>query len=183
MARYYRLFAALTMMMVGFSGMAQAQVKIGYIDSQKILDNYRPYQEALREFNRFEEELGREVNKRQNELAQMQETYERQALLLSERRKQEEQQNIMKKQQELQRFVQEATDPERGRLAQKTAELSEPIVLKVNEIIKVVAEDSGFDFVLNTAALAYAKDAHDLTEKVMEALNKDLETAQKTPGR
>jgi len=183
MTRYYRLVGALALIWVGFSGMAQAQIKMGYIDSQKILDQYKPYQEALREFNRFEEELGREVSKRQNELVQMQETYERQALLLSDRRKQEEQQNIVKKQQELQRFVQEATDPERGRLAQKTAELSEPIVMKVNEVIKVVAEGSGYDFVLNTAALAYAKEAHDLTEKVLEALNKDLETAQKTPGR
>ena len=160
-----------------------AEIKIGYIDSQKILEQYKPYQEALKEFSRYEEELGREINTMQNELVKMQETYERQSLLLSEKRKQEEQQAIMKKNQELQRFVQEASDPQRGRLARKTAELSEPIIQNVNEIIKQVAEGEGFDFVLNSAALAYAKEAHDLTEKVLESLAKDLEAEIKTGGQ
>ena len=182
MRRSHWLILALTAVF-GLTGAAQAQVKIGYIDSQKILDQYKPYQDALKEFNRYEEELSREVNMRQNELVKMRETYERQSLLLSEKRKQEEQQAIIKKQQELERFVQEATDPQRGRMAKKTAELSEPIIRKVNEIIKQVAEDNGYDFVLNTAALAYAKETHDLTDKVLEALAKDLEAAQKTLGQ
>ena len=48
----------------------------------------------------------------------------------------------------------------------------------MNEIIKQVAEDEGFDFVLNTTALAYAKEAHDLTDRVIEALTKDLEATK-----
>jgi outer membrane protein len=159
---------------------AGAEVKMGYIDSQKILEQYKPYQDALKEFSRYEEELGREINTMQNDLQKMQETYERQSLLLSEKRKQEEQKAILKKRDDLQRFVQEATDPQRGRLARKTAELSEPIIQKVNEVIKQVAEGDGFDFVLNSAALAYAKEDHDLTEKVLESLAKDLEAQTKT---
>ncbi len=178
MIRYRMWFLALALM--GFAGTTQAQMKLGYVDSQKILEQYKPYQDAQKEYDRFQEELGREVNMRQNELAKMQENYERQSLLLSEKRKQEEQQAIVKKQQDLQRFVQEASDPERGRLAQKTSELLQPIVQKVNEVIKTVAENNSYDFVLNTAALAYAKDAHDLTDKVLEALAKDLEASQKT---
>ena len=76
--------------------------------------------------------------------------------------------------------MQEAADPQRGRLAQKTQELSEPIIRKVNEVITQVAEDEGFDFVLNSAALAYAKEIHDLTDKVLGNLAKDLEAATKT---
>jgi len=173
---FVALTIALTVSSVG------AEMKLGYIDSQKILEQYKPYQDALKEFSRYEEELGREINTMQNDLAKIQETYERQSLLLSEKRKQEEQQSIVKKQRDLQRFVQEATDPQRGRLARKTAELSEPIIQKVNEVIKRVAEDDGFDFVLNSAALAYAKEDHDLTEKVLEALAKDLEAQIKTGG-
>ena len=174
------IFVALTMALTVSS--VGAEMKLGYIDSQKILEQYKPYLDALKEFSRYEEELGREINTMQNDLAKIQETYERQSLLLSEKRKQEEQQSIVKKQRDLQRFVQEATDPQRGRLARKTAELSEPIIQKVNEVIKRVAEDDGFDFVLNSAALAYAKEDHDLTEKVLEALAKDLEAQIKTGG-
>ena len=160
-----------------------AQLKIGYIDPQKILESYKPYLDADKEFKRYEEELSREISKQQNELAKMQETYERQALLLSDKRKQEEQQAILKKRQDLERFVAEATDPQRGRLAQKNVALSEPIFKKVNEMVKRVAEDSGYDFVLNTAALAYANEAHNLTEKVLEALNKDLEASEAESGQ
>jgi outer membrane protein len=174
------IFVALTMALTVSS--VGAEMKLGYIDSQKILEQYKPYQDALKEFSRYEEELGREINTMQNDLAKIQETYERQSLLLSEKRKQEEQQSIVKKQRDLQRFVQEATDPQRGRLARKTAELSEPIIQKVNEVIKRVADGDGFDFVLNSAALAYAKEDHDLTEKVLEALAKDLEAQIKTGG-
>ena len=182
MTRFRTIFMAVVFAFSALASTASAEIKMGYIDSQKILEQYKPYQDALKEFGRYEEELGREINTMQNDLVKMQETYERQALLLSEKRKQEEQQAIMKKQQELQRFVQEASDPQRGRLARKTAELSEPIIQKVNAIIKQVAEDEGFDFVLNSAALAYAKEAHDLTEKVLESLAKDLEAQTKAGG-
>lgn len=173
----------IALILCGFVGTSQAQMKIGYIDSEQILNQYRPYLDAQKEFQRYEEELGREITKRSNELNQMKETFERQALLLSEKRKQEEQQAIIQKQQDLQRFVQEASDPQRGRLAQKTAELSEPIIRKVNEVISKVAEDEGFDFVLNSAALAYAKDTHDLTSQILEALEKDLEATAKAGGQ
>jgi Skp family chaperone for outer membrane proteins len=37
--------------------------------------------------------------------------------------------------------------------------------------------------VLNSAALAYAKEVHDLTDKVLEALAKDLEATTKAGGQ
>ncbi|MYF17094.1 MAG: OmpH family outer membrane protein, partial [Gemmatimonadetes bacterium] len=153
MTRCRLLYVALSLALTGIASTAGAELKLGYIDSQKILDQYKPYQDALREFNRYEEELQREISTMQNDLAKMQDTYERQSLLLSDKRKQEEQQAILKKQQELQRFVQDATSPQ-GRLARKTAELSEPIIQTVNAVIKQVAEDEDFDFVLNSTALA-----------------------------
>jgi outer membrane protein len=175
--------AVVAVILSGFVTAAQAQTKIGYIDSEKILNEYKPYLDAQKEFQRFEDELEREVSKRQNDLVKIQETFERQALLLSEKRKQEEQQSIIQKQQDLQRFVQEAADPQRGRLAQKTAELSEPIIRKVNEVITQVAQDESYDFVLNSAALAFAKEEHNLTVKVLAALAKDLEATTKTGGQ
>ena len=181
MTRFRLLFVALSLALTGIANPAGAELKMGYIDSQKILEQYKPYQDALREYSRYEDELQREMSTKQNDLAKMIDTFERQSLLLSDKRKQEEQQAIEKKQQELQRFVQDATSPQ-GSLARKTAELSEPIIQTVNAIVKQVAEDEGFDFVLNSTALAYAKEAHDLTDKVLEALAKDLEAKAKTEG-
>ena len=86
MTRCRMFLVALSLALVGMGSSAGAEIKLGYIDSQKILDQYKPYQDALREFSRYEDELGREINTMRNELAKMQETYERQSLLLSDKR-------------------------------------------------------------------------------------------------
>ena len=130
------------------------------------------------------EELNREFSKLQNEFEKMKETYERQQLLFTEKRKQEEQRSLGRKQEELQRFMKEVTDPERGKLALKQQELSAPIHAHVNEVVQKVAKEKGYDFVLNTIALVYANEEHDLTEAVLEELQKGSEEqAQKTGPR
>ena len=42
-------------------------------------------------------------------------------------------------------------------------------------MVAKVAQANGYDYVLNTAALVYANEDHDLTEKVLEELDKSLE--------
>ena len=165
-------------LLLGAGGAAQAEMKLGFIDPEVILSNYREFQEADRKYREFEREMEREVTKMRNELQTLQQNYERQSLLLSEKRKQEEQQVIMKKQEELQRYVSEAADPQSGRLIQKNQELSAPVYRKVNMVIQRLAKDEGYDFVLNSPALAFAKEEHDLTERVMEELEKELQAEE-----
>ena len=159
------------------SAAAQAEVKVGYIDPDRILTSYKPYQDAQKEYMSYESELERDYRKQENELKKMQEDYERKALLMSEQRKQEEQRAILKKQEELQRFLSEIGS-QQGKLARKNQELSAPILAKVNEVVQRVAKENGYDFVLNTTALAYANEAHDLTEEVTKVLEKELEAEQ-----
>ena len=76
-------------------GGASAQ-KIAYIDADAITTNFRKFQEAQKEAQRFEEELTREFRKAQNELERMKDSYEAQVLLMSERKKKEKQQRERK---------------------------------------------------------------------------------------
>ena len=152
-----------------------AQSKVAFFDPQQILGQFKPFQEAQREYGRYEEELNREFTKMQNELQEMKDEYERQKLMLYGAKKQEREKALMRKEEELQRLVSEVTDPERGKLAKKQQELTQPILAQVNEVVAKVAKDNGYDYVLNTAALVYANEDHDLTEKVLEELDKSLE--------
>ena len=77
MTRCRLLYVALSLALTGIASTAGAELKLGYIDSQKILDQYKPYQDALREYSRYEDELQREISTMQNDLAKMQDTYER----------------------------------------------------------------------------------------------------------
>ena len=152
-----------------------AQSKVAFFDPQQILGQFKPFQEAQREYGRYEEELNREFTKMQNELQEMKDEYERQKLMLYGAKKQEREKALMRKEEELQRLVSEVTDPERGKLTKKQQELTQPILAQVNEVVAKVAKDNGYDYVLNTAALVYANEDHDLTEKVLEELDKSLE--------
>ena len=160
----------------------EAQSKIGYIDADAITTSYKRFQDAQKEAQRYEEELTKEFNKSQNELARLKETFDRQSLLMSEQRKKEEQQNIERKQQELQKFLEDVSG-QGGKLQRKTQELLQPIILRVNEAIAFVAKDKGLDFVLNTAAIAYANEDFDLTQAVLDQLEKEDQEAVKSSGR
>ncbi len=156
-------------------GGADAQSKIGYIDADAITTNFQKFLDAQKEAQRFEEELTREFSKAQNELARLKDSFERQSLLMSEQRKKEEQQSIQKKEVELRQFLEEVSG-QGGKLQRKTQELLQPIIGQVNEVIAEVAKDKGYDFVLNTAALAFADESHDLTRLVLEALEEATKT-------
>ena len=54
---------------------AWAQVKIGYVDPQKFLASFKPFQEAQSEYTRYEEELNREFSKLQNEFEKMKDEF------------------------------------------------------------------------------------------------------------
>ena len=96
-----------------------AQSKVAFFDPQQILGQFKPFQEAQREYGRYEEELNREFTKMQNELQEMKDEYERQKLMLYGAKKQEREKALMRKEEELQRLVSEVTDPERGKLTKK----------------------------------------------------------------
>ena len=61
----------------------------------------------------------------------------------------------------------------------KNIELSEPIFKKINDALKVLAEEDSYDFVFDASApssgLVFADDNFDLTEKLLESLEKARE--------
>lgn len=158
-----------------FPSLAGAELKIGYIDSDEILANHKPFLDGEKEVQRYRMELEKEFTKRQNELEKMTETYERQSLLLSDKRKQEEQRAILQKQEELRRYLSEISAPQDGKLARKSQEVLAPIINRVNIVVQRVAKESGYDFVFNASTLAFASESFDLTQKVLDALQKELE--------
>lgn len=181
--RFKRVIPVLAVCLIVLPSVAGAELKIGYIDSDEILAKHKPFQEGEKEVQRYRMELEKEFKKRQNELEKMTETYERQALLLSEKRKQEEQRAILQKQEDLQRYLSEISAPQDGKLAKKSQEVLAPIIRGVNTVVQRVAKESGFDFVFNSSTLAYANETHNLTVKVLEELQKEIEAEIKQSDR
>jgi outer membrane protein len=162
---------------------ARAQAKIAFFDPNEIRTKYKPFQEAEREYNQYEGELQKELKKLESALRKKQTTFERQKVMYMENRRREEEQALKRQEEDLQRFLAQITDPERGKLALKQQELLTPLLKRVNEVISQVAKEDGYDFVLNATSVVYFNDEYNLTQKVLDELNKDLEAGDKQKAR
>ena len=170
------LFLALACLLLPAA--ARADVKIGYIDSEVLKERLPEFREAQRKLDQLRQDYENQAKDREAKLVKLQEDFRKQELLMSEARKAELQADFEEKVRQLQAFTQEKFGPE-GELMRKNIELSEPIFKKINDAIKVLAEEDSYDFVFDAAApssgLVFADDNFDLTEKLLESLEKARE--------
>ena len=160
---------------------ASAQLKIGYIDSEVLKERLPEILAVQRTLEQLQQDYSREIMDRETKLKKIEDDFQRQELLMSEARKAEMRAEFETKVQQLQQFTQEKFGPE-GELMRKNIELSEPIFKKINDAIQSMAEEKGYDFIFDAAApssgLVFAKEEYDLTESLLEFLEKEKEEAQ-----
>ena len=157
----------------GITAHAQEK-KIGFVDSGKIRDAYKEFQKAQNEldsviagYQKKEEELRKEIEDLQDEL-------ERQRLVLSETKRKEKEQELTQKQKVYQDWYTSTFVGPQSLLEQERQKRSRPILDKILTTCKKVGQANGYTFVFDSAAgsLLYGDAAFDLTDKVLEDLNK-----------
>lgn len=166
---------------------ASAQLKLGYIDSQKILEKYKEAQDAQKQLQDLNKRWEDEAKGMQQELQTKLEELESQALLLSDERKKEKETELQNLNIRLQQFQQEKWGNQ-GDVFTKRAELMQPVIDKINTTIKKIGTDEKFDYifdVVNGNILHVSTSQPDLTEKVLEELNKTVaaKPASTTPAK
>lgn len=168
-----------TMILIGLifgflvsSSFAQ-QLKVAYVDVQRLKAEYKEYVKALDEFNKLMAVWQAKADSMQVEMQEMTDRLEKQNLLLSEQAKNEIREQLLVKQNEYQLFVNQVMGPE-GEAAQREYELSKPLIDKINTAIRLIALRENYAYVLDSTAgsVLYAKDELDITNKVLAELNK-----------
>ncbi len=150
-----------------------AELKIGYINSDRIINEYQGTKEAQEKFNKEVAKWEQEASERQKEIKTKKEQLDKQSLLLSSERKKELESQLEQELIEYNKFLQEKFG-QQGDAVKKNEELLKPIMEKVNKILEKIAKDENYDFIFDGRySLAYAKKAYDITEKVILILNKE----------
>lgn len=159
---------------------AKAELKVGYIDSGKILSEYKGYAEAQQKLMKAKEDMEKEAAQMESEIKGLQSTLDTQKLLLSEEKRKEMEKQIEDKYETYQKFVNDWAGPQ-GKLDQKRAELSKPIFDKINALIDKIGKEGNYDFIFDAlqGGLVYAKPQYDLTKMVLEEINKEEEIKSK----
>ncbi|HHS50327.1 MAG TPA: OmpH family outer membrane protein [candidate division Zixibacteria bacterium] len=147
--------------------------KLGYINSERLRSEYPAFLDAQAQFDRDVTVWEEEAVKLEEELIEMQTELEQQALLLSEEKKRERQMLIQQKQREYQRFLSEIFGSG-GKAERRNAELTSPLLERINKAIIDIAESQGYDLILDVAGgnVAYIDENLDITERLLEELGK-----------
>jgi len=154
--------------------------KIGWVDLDKILNEYKEFKDAENLFQKDAQVWEANFDSLQSEYLNKLEDYKRQRLLLSDATKKTREDELAAMEQNL---MQTKAKYE-SQAEQRRAELTAPILKKIQDVVQKVAVGEDFDYVLNgsqnylTSAgiqfspIMYAKDKLDLTDRVFEELSK-----------
>jgi len=166
------IFISLFFYLPLLSFVSSAQLKIGYVDSDTIMDNYPDVQDARQRLDALIQEWQNEVRQMESELKAKQDDYEKRKLIMTEQTSTEAMAEITK----LQKDIIDYRDKKfgaNGELFQKQNELMKPIQNKIFTVIQEIANEEDLDFVFDRSGdilFLYAKPQHDLTAKVIERL-------------
>ncbi|MCS7052973.1 MAG: OmpH family outer membrane protein [Ignavibacterium sp.] len=149
-----------------------AQLKIGYIDSDAIMDQLPDVQDIRQRLDALILEWQSELNKLEREWKTKYDDYEKRKLIMSDQTRLETEQQLV----QLENKIAEFRDKKfgaNGELFQKQDELMKPVQNKIFNAIKEVAQEEDLDFVFDRSGdimILYAKDKYDISAKVLNKL-------------
>jgi len=150
-----------------------AELKIGFINSEKILMEYEGTKSAEDKLKKEYAKWEQEATEKQKKMKEMKEQLDKQSLLLSAERKKEIESELEREYIEYNKFLQEKFG-QQGDAAKRNDELLRPIIEKINKILDKIAKNENYDFIFDSrGGVVYAKKAYDLTEKVVQVLNSE----------
>ncbi len=154
-------------------GSASAQsFKIGFVKDDVIKQNYKAWQRAQQQWDTEKKAWDTEASTKQQELQDLMAEYDKQRLILSDEKKKEREAAIRAKQEALDAYTRQVYGPD-GTAEKKQQELLGPLLENVSKAIEAVATDGGFDVIFtDQSALGYIKPTYDVTQKVLEYLEK-----------
>ena len=150
---------------VGAAAPAYADFKAGFIHTDRV---FREASSAKAAQAKLEQEFSRrdkEINDLGNTLKTATEKFERDAPTLSDSQRQTRQRQLMDQDREFQRKRREFQEDLNARKNEELNQLGE----RINKVVKQLAEQDKYDIIVDQAV--YINPQHDITDKVIKALN------------
>jgi outer membrane protein len=150
--------------LIAFSSVVLAETKIGFVNSQKILNDAPQAARAKKKIEKDFEKRDQELQKLAKQLQSMQENLDKNAVTMAE----SERRNKEREFADLNRDFQRKQREFREDLSQRQNEEMASIFERVNKVIKQIAETEKYDIIFQEAV--YANPRIDITDRVIKAL-------------
>ena len=166
-----RIYIVFSIVMI-LQALSFAQLRIGYVDSDTIMDNFPDAQDANQKLDALVREWQDELNKLENNWKTKYDDYEKRKLIMTDQTRSEVEGELVKLEKQIADYREKKFGTD-GELFQKQDELMRPVQNKVFNAIQEVAEEEDLDFVFDRSGdimLLYAKEEYDLTTQVLDRL-------------
>lgn len=154
------------------TGAVFAQLKIGYVDSDSIMDKLPDAQDAQAKLDVIIKDWQAELSKLEADWKTKYDDYEKRKLIMSEQTRAETEAELVKLEKKVGEY-REKKFGSNGELFQKQDEIMKPVQNKVFNAVKEVAQEEDLDYLFDRSGdvmLLYAKDKYDMTNKVLAKL-------------
>lgn len=149
-----------------------AQLKIGYVDSDTIMEKLPDAKDAQSRLDALIAEWQEELRKMEAEWQSKYDDYEQRKLIMSDQKRAETEKELVSLENKITSYRQQKFGPN-GDLFKQQTEIMEPVQNKVFNVIQEVAQEKELDFVFDRSGdiiFLYAKPDYDITALVLEKL-------------
>jgi outer membrane protein len=167
----------LLVLAVGLAPAAQAQQRIGYVDSDYILSKVPEFATIQQNIDRLTQEWEKELETNQSTVDELFREYQARELLYTNEERKRKREEIMQAEQDMERLRMRYFGPD-GELYTQQDNLMRPLQERVLEAIEKVAAEEGFDYIFDKSGdflFLFAREQHNVSDRVLEELGIDLE--------
>ncbi|WP_246277462.1 OmpH family outer membrane protein [Winogradskyella ursingii] len=180
MMKFKVLFLLAIIGLLSFSANAQRGVRIGYIDTEYILQNVPEYQEATAQLDQKVLKWKSEIEQRLNEIELKKKELNNESVLLTRELYDERLEDISFEEAEILKYQQDRFGPNGDLMIQKR-QLIAPIQDQIFAAVQDIAETGKYDFVFDKSAdvvMLYSAERYDISERVLNTITRASKRTQ-----
>ncbi|WP_229719350.1 OmpH family outer membrane protein [Winogradskyella schleiferi] len=180
MMKFKVLFLIVIIGLLSFSASAQRGVRIGYIDTEYILQNVPEYQQASSQLDKKVQDWKSEIETKLNAINLKKKELENESVLLTKELYDERLEDISFEEAEILDYQQKRFGPDGDLMIQKR-QLIEPIQDQIFAAVQDIAETGKYDFVFDKSAdvvMLYSAERYDLSERVLNTITRTSKRSQ-----
>lgn len=173
----------ITFLFVAFLLAGCNQTKIGYVDIEEVLKEYKGTKNAEKEMDKKEEEFKKTLDQLAIGYQTGLKEYQEKGRSMSAKKRQETENTLLQQQQMLNQSQQQAQQELQKFGQEKMDEINE----EIQDFVADYAKKNGYSYILGTSqqtkAVLYGDSKTDITDEVLEALNDEYKNGTKEASK
>ena len=152
----------------------QESFKLGVVDSNRVLQNYKKAMDADKFLKNAEARLRKNLADKEEDIRTLIEKKEKTELFVEEAQTADLVRQIQAKQLEYQNEREQGSQA----LIEKNRELMQPIFKELEQLIIKTGKDENYDLIIDRQAALYFNEKYDITDKLIILINAENEKAE-----